>query len=138
MFQNIFKAFLIFSYFFIISSEAFNSKILNITCATANDEIENNPELRTIALITLEHKFLFDITSEIFKCLPSVAKVLLMPHTNYFSNFTILLPKETMIIIVADKMRKVGIENILIKTKARTLPILTIVCLLLKLKVFCP
>lgn len=83
--------------------------IFNFTCAAAKDEFERHPEMRTILLAELEHSFPSDFSQEILKCLPSyVAKIILNPHTNVIKNESMKLPKETMVIFVADKIEKVS------------------------------
>jgi hypothetical protein len=101
--------------FFLHFSQSFNyhknnfSFLRNFTCAVAKDELEKHPEMRTIAMIELENNFPPTFSREILKCLPDgVAKILMKPHTNYFENNTVTLPKESMVIFVADKIHKVS------------------------------
>lgn len=88
----------------------------DVTCAIAKDELEKHPEMQTIALIELQNNFTL-LSREIFKCLPAdVAKLSIMPHTPYvtkelrtfaYHNLTLMLPKQSLIIYVTDKVEPV-------------------------------
>jgi hypothetical protein len=85
------------------------SLLRDFTCAVAKDELEKHPEMRTIAIIELENNFPPTFSREILKCLPDdVAKILMQPINNIHKNNTIFLPKESMVIFVADKIEKVS------------------------------
>lgn len=79
------------------------SLLLDFACAIAKDEFNKNPEMRTIGVVELKNKFPPQFSREVLKCLPQdVSKVILNPHTHYNKNKTLILPKESMIIYVAD------------------------------------
>lgn len=81
----------------------------NFTCAVAHDEINKHHEMRTIALVELENNFPSNFSQSILKCLPNfISKVVLNPHNHFDFNSTFTLPKESMVIYIADKIEKVG------------------------------
>jgi hypothetical protein len=106
-----FQVFLIFSlfsplnFFLILNNENF-SLLRNFTCAVVKDELEKNLEMRTIFVIEQENKFPKDFSREILKCLPKDVAVLLS-QTDLYKKHSIILPKESMVIYVVDKVEKV-------------------------------
>lgn len=76
----------------------------NFACSVVQDELEQHPEMRTVALFELESNFPSTFCRDILQCLPvDVAKVVLNPHDPYV-NTTFNLPKESMILFIADKI----------------------------------
>lgn len=87
------------------------SLLRDFTCAVARDVLDNNPDMRTIGIVELKNKFPKGFSREIFQCLPKdVAKILLMPHLHDFKNNTVKLPKQSMIIYVADKVKLINVR----------------------------
>ena len=85
------------------------SPLRDFVCSVAKDELKNHPEIRTISIIELESNFPQTFSLEVLKCLSvNLAKVLIHPHSNFHKNLTIMLPQTTMVIYVADKVRKVS------------------------------
>ena len=78
-------------------------KLWNFICEVAKDVVEKDPDLRTIAIVELKNNFPSAFSARVLKCLPVVPKVILMPHTNYEENATIFLPKQSLIICLADE-----------------------------------
>lgn len=108
-----FKIYFIILIFCISNSNQFKkyrkhfSLLRDFTCDVAKDELEKHPEMRTIAVIELEHNFPSSFSREVLQCLPAdVAKVMLDPHLNY----SLILPKETLVIYIADKVEWVKIK----------------------------
>lgn len=84
------------------------SLLIDFTCAVAKDELEKHPEMRTIALIELENNFMPEFSQKISHCMPNdVAKVILTSNKFYNKSET-SMPKESMIILIADKIREVN------------------------------
>ena len=86
------------------------SLLRDISCAVAADELAKHPEMRTIALMELQNGFPKTFSAEILKCLPKeVKKLILQPHELFDRNYSLqnILPKESMVIYVADKIEKV-------------------------------
>lgn len=82
----------------------------DFTCVVVKDELDKNPEMQTIVLIELENNFPLNFNREILKCLPqNVAKIVLKPHIDFYRNKTFSLSKSSMVIYVADKIRKVSL-----------------------------
>lgn len=80
----------------------------NFTCAVAKDVLEKHPYMRTIVVVELKNNFPLDFTRKVLKCLPKdVAKFMMMPHVFKKLKKTLILPKESMIIFIADKVELV-------------------------------
>ncbi len=82
------------------------SNLSNFICEVAKDVAEKDSDLRTIALVIMNNNFPSTFSAQILKCLPNVTKVILMPHTNYWGIAKISLPKQSMIICLADERNK--------------------------------
>lgn len=81
----------------------------DFTCAIVEDEHKNHPEMRSIALIELENNFPSSFSSDILKCMPeNLAKVLIQPNIGFHKNITFMLPQSTIVIYIADKVKKVS------------------------------
>lgn len=109
-----FKVFLTLSFVNSLRHHQNFTLLRDFTCAVIEDELKEHPEMQNVALIELENNFPLNFSREVLKCLPKeVAKLIIMPHcpsitsalhTFAYFNFTILLPKQTMIIYIADKV----------------------------------
>lgn len=79
------------------------SLLTNFTCDVANYELENHPEMQTIAFIELENNFPSHFSREVLKCLPKeVATVIINLHFHIKHNNTFKLSKHTLVIYIAD------------------------------------
>jgi hypothetical protein len=114
------KNFIIFLLFSTILNPSNSAKFLHknhrknfhllrdFTCEVAKDELNKNPDMRTIALIELESDFPPNFSREILKCLPvEVTKIILMPHTPSYRNNSVVLGKSSMAIYLSDKFNSV-------------------------------
>lgn len=80
------------------------SLLRNFTCSVVKDELEKNPELRTVAMVELESDFEQGFSAGILKCLPVyVTKVVIQPHTHIYENNSVQLSKNSMVIYLADR-----------------------------------
>ena len=59
------------------------SNLSKFICEVARDVADNEPDLRTIALVIMKNNFPSTFSAEVLKCLPFATKVILMPHTNF-------------------------------------------------------
>lgn len=115
IFQKIFARILFFNLFYnnlLINGKKLilndNQNILSdFICNFASDELHKNLDLRKIVVIELENNFSPNFRNKILKCLPhGAAKVVLNFKGNLPLNL-IKLPKSTLVIYVAENIRKV-------------------------------
>lgn len=77
------------------------SRLIEITCDIAKDELKKHPEMQTIVLVELENNFPSYFSRRILKCLPAdVAKLSVDDDFNDVD--AINLTKESMVIYIAD------------------------------------
>ena len=100
-----------FKDFLTIQNQNF-SQLRDFACAAAEDELKKHPEMKTIALVEFENDFPSTFSAEILKCLPrDVLKIIFAPYTYYtrkeIKHFSLILPKESLLIYVADKVQEV-------------------------------
>lgn len=96
------------------------TKLREFVCLIAKDESEKHPEMQTIAFVELENNFPSSFSAEILKCLPTnVAKLILQPRSrDVEGNESMILPKQSMVIYVADSVSWVRIKTLnLLATK---------------------
>ncbi len=97
-----------FKDFLTIQNQNF-SQLRDFACAAAEDELKKHPEMRTIALVEFENDFPSTFSAEILKCLPrDVSKIIFFPYIQKEGFNPIRIPKESMLIYVADKIEEVN------------------------------
>lgn len=88
------------------------SLLRNFTCAAVKNELDKNPDMRTVAMVELENNFPHEFSNEVLKCLPiDVTKMILNPHAD--EETQLILPRQTMVIYVADKVEWVLMKPML-------------------------
>lgn len=86
-----------------------SSLLLDFTCATVKDEVDKNSDMRMVAIVELENNFSREFCREVLKCLPKeVAVIIINPHEDLHGNSTLMLPKQTMVIFIADILERVS------------------------------
>ena len=113
MSQNILKFSFLLSFFTLSQAQRsfFEQNFTNfsllsdLSCAVLQDELENHPEMRTIALIGCQNDFSLIFTGEILQCLPNWVKKEIWNEPERFNK--IILSKETFTIISSNAGLKV-------------------------------